>query len=159
MERIELNPNIHKEITGLRKERSKVFDLGNGTKRAVFHCKPIHYKNGSNEWNDINLNLREEIDKFITDENKVSVGFRKDKKLFKYYGLRYDEEHQFEGTIKEIKLDNVEQVKSDKVSSLTKTSITEISHQLNPEIEILNKINEVSFKNFVKNGKALKIIK
>lgn len=139
-----------KELTKLRSERNKTFDLGNGLRRLVCRCKPIHYKNGANEWADIVLNFREEADKFITDQNKVSVGFRKDKKLFKYFGLRYDDDHQFEATIKEVKLDNAEQVKGDEVSSLKKKSNTEISHQLNPDIEIINKVNEVSLKNFVK---------
>ena len=137
------------EIKLLRKERNKTFDLGNGKRRLVCHCKPIHYLK-DNKFEDINLDFREEIDKFITDENKVSIGFRKDLEIYKYFGVRYDEEHQFEGTIKEIKLDKVEQVKGDKVSSLQRKSPIEIRHQLNPDIEIINRINEVSLKNFVK---------
>jgi len=152
MARIELNPQIHKEILSKRSERGKHFDLGNGLRRAIFHCKPIHYKpKGKITWEDIDLDFQDDgKGNWIADKNKVSVGFRKDLKLEKYFGLRYDYEHQFEATIKEIKLDRQEQATSNKVSSLKRDSKTEISHQLNPEIEIINRINEVSLKNFVK---------
>jgi len=139
------------EIINKRTERNKTFDLGNGKKRLVCHGKPIHYINSKRNWEDIVLDFQDDgKGNFIADKNKVSVGFRKDLQLYKYFGARYDSEHQFESTIIAIKLDKVEQVKSDKVSSLTKKSKTEIAHRLNSKIEIINRINEVSLKNFVK---------
>lgn len=140
------------EIISKRTERNKVFDLGNKKRRLVCHCKPIHYKSKEkSSWDNIDLDFQDDKKgNFITDKNKVSIGFRKDRQLYKYFGARYDYEHQFESTIKEIKLDKVEQVKSNLVSSLQRKSKTGISHQLNSEIEIINKINEVSLTNFVK---------
>lgn len=140
------------EIKSLRTERNKVFNLGGNKCRLVCHCKPIHYKSkGKNSWDEINLDFQDDNKgNFITDKNKISIGFRKDKKLYKYFGARYDYEHQFESTIKEIVLDNVEQVKSDKFIGIQKKSKVEIDLQINSEIEIVNKINEVSLVNFVK---------
>jgi len=142
---------MFQEIISLRTEKNKTFNLGGNKRRLVCHCKPIHYKNGRNEWEDIVLDFQDDgLGNFITDKNKVSVGFRKDLKLEKYFGLRYDYDHQFEGTIKEIKLDNIEQIQNNKVNSLQRKSKIEVIHQLNSGIEILNRVNEVGLKNFVK---------
>jgi len=141
-----------KEIISKRTERSKVFDLGNNKRRLVCHAKPIHYKpKGKTGWEDISLNFQDDKhDNFIADRNKVSIGFRKDLQLYKYFGARYDYEHQFEATIKGIELDGVERVKKDTIISVQRKSDTEVIHQLCPEIEIINRINEISLKNFVK---------
>lgn len=138
------------EIVNLRSERNKTFDIGNGKKRLVSHCRPIHYlKDGKFE--DIVLDFQDDGQgNFVSNKNKISTGFRQDLQLYKYFGLRYDYEHQFEGTIKEIKLDGIEQVVGSTVASLQKESKNKIKHQLNSEIEIVNELNWVSLKNFIK---------
>lgn len=50
------------EITGLRSERNKVFDLGSGKRRMVCHGKPIHYKVGA-ELKDIERDIQV-VDKY-----------------------------------------------------------------------------------------------
>ena len=139
------------EIKSLRKETRKIFDLGNGKLRAICHCKPIHYKpKGMDEWEEIVLDFQDDgKGNFIADKNKVSIGFRKDKKLDKYFGARYDDNIQFESSIKEIKLDAVEQVNGDFLDT-KKAKKNEIVNVVNDNVEIVNIINEVSLKNFVK---------
>ena len=138
------------ELILKRNERNKTFDLGKGVNRLVCYGSPIHYEKDG-KWDDIDLDFQDDgIGNWISDKNKVSAGFRQDLKLEKYFGLRYDYEHQFEGTIKEIKLDNVEKISSDKISSLTKDSKTEIKQQLNNDIEIINRLTSGSLINFVK---------
>jgi len=138
-----------RELAFERSERNKVFSLGKGKKRWVFHCKPIHYKH-DNRWRNIEINLREEPDKFITDRNKVSVGFRKDGKLEKYIGLRYDYDHQFETTFREIKVDGVEKTSISDFNSLSKETKSEIGHTLASGAEIVTKLTFCGVKNFVK---------
>ncbi|MHA1400049.1 MAG: hypothetical protein ACTSQE_06855 [Candidatus Heimdallarchaeaceae archaeon] len=148
------------EIISKRTERNKTYDLGGKKYRLVCHCKPIHYIDSKRDWKDIELDFQDDRKgNWIADKNKVSVGFRKDKKFYKYFGLRYDEAHQFEGTLKEITLDGIKKVQGDTVSSLQRKSKTEIVHQLNSGIEIVNQINEVSLKTFVKPNNPIEHFK
>lgn len=49
------------EIKSMRKSNKKVFDLGNGNKKAQIFGAPVHYKDKSkNEWLDININVKQE---------------------------------------------------------------------------------------------------
>ena len=152
------------ELKELRRERSKTYDLGNGKKSLEVHTAPIHYFSpkglGTNkevdEYEDIEINFREESDKFVTDKSMVSVGMRTDKKLEKMVGLRYDYNHQFEFTPLSIKLDGVEKLVNDKKSklsetkSLNKEDTFKIKHELNNEISFVNEASRVGFTNYVK---------
>jgi len=138
------------EIISKRKEDSKTFAIGKGVYKLACFCGPIHYSK-NDKWEDIDLDFQDDgLGNFVSDKNKVSAGFRQDLKLEKYFGLRYDYEHQFEGTIKEIKLDSVEKVASDKIISLSKDSKTEVKQKINADIEIINRLTSTSLINFVK---------
>ena len=87
------------DVKERRTERSKTYHLEGRKYQAYCYTGPIFYKNRkTNKWEDIELKLGEENDKYLCSKNKVSYGFRKDKKLHKYVGIRYDEAHQFEIT-------------------------------------------------------------
>jgi len=75
------------ELGSLRTERSKTYDLGNKKRRMVCHGKPIHYQpKGKLTWDDIVLDFQDDGQgNWITDKNKVSVGFRQDLKIRKVF--------------------------------------------------------------------------
>ena len=140
------------EILNKREERCKHFDLGNGQMQFVGYTAPIHYKNALtlNKWEDIVLDFKDDgKGNYITDKNKVSCGFRKDKKLEKYFGLRYDADHQFEVTINKILLDGAEQIAgSDFNVAAIKETKNIVSNELNANVRVINRLNEVSLKNY-----------
>lgn len=138
------------EILSKRSERGKHFDLGDGKRQFVGYTAPVHYKNGLGIWEDIVLDFKDDLlGNYLTDKNKVSCGFRKDGKVDKYFGLRYDAEHQFEATVSSVVLDGVEQVGS--VSFISAPEVINpqlIVNKLNANVEILNRLNEVSLRNY-----------
>jgi hypothetical protein len=140
------------EILSKRDERVKHFDLGNGQKQYVGFGAPVHYKNAQDEWDDIDLDFQDDgKGNLITDKNKVSCGFRKDKKLSKYFGLRYDIDHQFEATPTNIILDGVEQLGGTEfTTAATKETSQKVSNKLNANVEIVNRLSEVALRNYFK---------
>ena len=95
-----------KELVSLRSgERVKHFAIGDNVV-SEFHTAPLHFKRDGS-WLDIDTTLQTEADKYITYDNKVSVGFRNDGSLSKYLGIRHDESHQFEVTLKKLRLNNI----------------------------------------------------
>ncbi|PIU03218.1 hypothetical protein COT44_04355, partial [Candidatus Shapirobacteria bacterium CG08_land_8_20_14_0_20_39_18] len=46
------------EIVSKRTENAKVFDNQNGTQTHIVHGGPIHYKDGDNNWQEINTNIQ-----------------------------------------------------------------------------------------------------
>lgn len=140
------------EILSKRAERCKHFDLGNGQMQYVGFGAPIHYKDAKGDWDNIVLDFQDDgKGNLLTDKNKVSCGFRTDKKLSKYFGLRYDKDHQFEATPVSIILDGVEQLGG---TEFTTAAIKEtsqlVSNKLNPNVEIVNRLSEVALRNYFK---------
>jgi len=149
------------EIIAKRNETSKTFDLGNGKKQLVACGGPIHFKNNQANWEDIVLDFQDDgKGNWIADKNKVSCGFRKDKKLNKYFGLRYDEEHQFEASVNKIELDSVEQISGNDFSlSAERKTKQSISNKVNSNVEIINRLSEISLKNYFKITNSIKDFK
>ncbi|MCK5017979.1 MAG: hypothetical protein KAS32_13065 [Candidatus Peribacteraceae bacterium] len=145
------------EILHKRNERSKTFDLGNGKFQLVAHCKPIHYVNKSTQdWDDIDLTFNDTGDDFISDKNKVSVGFRKDGLAHKMVGFRYDYEHQLEYTLLSVELDGVEQVTKVDGFSPSKANDFRIDHTLPSGVKLFSEINEVSTRMFTQVDTPIK---
>jgi hypothetical protein len=140
------------EILSKRAERCKHFDLGNGQMQYVGFSAPVHYKNTQDEWDNIVLDFQDDgKGNLISDKNKVSCGFRTDKKLSKYFGLRYDKDHQFEATPISIVLDGVEQLGGTEfTTAATKETSQKVSNKLNANVEIVNRLSEVALRNYFK---------
>ena len=143
---------MENEIISKRTERCKYFDLGNGKRQYVGFGAPCHYKNSKDEWEDIVIDFKPDgLGNLISDKNKISCGFRTDGKLDKYFGLRYDYEHQFEASLYSMLLDTVEQVVLTSFSvSATAKSSEEVSNKLNTNVEILSRLSEVALRNYYK---------
>jgi hypothetical protein len=140
------------EILSKRDERVKHFDLGNGQKQYVGFGAPVHYKNARGVWDDIVLDFQPDgLGNLVTDQNKVSCGFRQDKKLVKYFGLRYDYDHQFEATPTSIVLDGVEQLGGLEFDLAATAKTTQsVSNKINSNVEIVNRLSEVALRNYFK---------
>ena len=140
------------EILNKRTERAKHFDLGNGQYQYVGFTAPVHYKNSLGEWEDIVVDFQPDgLGNLISDKNKISCGFRQDGKLEKYFGLRYDADHQFEATVFDIKLDGTANVLTSNFAEVAqKTSDRVVKNKIDANVEIENRLNEVSLKNYFK---------
>lgn len=138
------------EILHKRTERAKHFDLGNGNFQFVGFAAPIHYKNALNQWDDIVIDFQPDgLGNLLTDKNKVSCGFRQDGKLEKYFGLRYDADHQFEATIFDIELGGIKKALTKNFATVAeKFSNRIIKNKIDDNIEVINRFNEVSLKNY-----------
>lgn len=99
--------------------------------------------------NNESLNLTEDNIKYLYDINNT-VGFRKDKKLYKFVGLRNGYDKQLELTLKSVIIDNVEKI------SKTRTNFTTLSmdndvglkHELNNNL-FLNILTDNNYKNLL----------
>lgn len=140
------------ELIDERTEYSKLFDLGNGkfTKRCF--SQPTHYLS-EGKWQDIEIVAEDLGDKYLSEKNKVSSGFRRDLKYYKYMGLRFDYDHQLEFSMRSIKLNGVEQIKSEGFKSIKQISPTLIIHKINENVFIESNINSTNTSIFaiVKN--------
>lgn len=76
------------EIPSLRRATSKSY-MDGGRLLNIYHCKDIHYKpyNG-NEWLEREIRIINGHNKYIIPNNIFTVGFREDKKVHKYIGIR-----------------------------------------------------------------------
>ena len=138
-------------------ERNKLIDNGDRTYTLQCHCKPIHYlKDGI--WNDIKTELRKDIDKYISDKNKVSVGFRDDSKLYKFIGLRYNKDTQLEYSLESVKFDDKEILKSREFSEIRKPILKDMLYRLDKvgDITISNQLSDSGVKIWFKIDKQLK---
>jgi len=88
-------------------------------------------------------------DKYLYKGNKT-IGFRKDKKLDKFVGLRSGNSKQLEFTIKSIIIDGNEKINTDTLYFNDIELINDtVIHKIN-DIEIYNKINGANYRNLVK---------
>jgi hypothetical protein len=139
------------EIKPLRTEFSKTFLKGSGVYKKQFFTIPIHYKNEEDSFEEVQIDFANLDDKYLVQKNKVSCGFRKDKKLWKYVGLRYDYNHQFESTFKSIVLNGKEMIEDvNAFSEITKLSPDKLLHVLPNGLKIESHLGPISFRNFVK---------
>lgn len=81
--------------------------------------------------------------------NEKTIGFRKDKKLYKFVGLRNGYDKQFEMTLKSIKIDGVEKISSNRQYFTTISDDNDIKHTIN-DIEIYNEVSGFNYRNFIK---------
>lgn len=98
------------EVIHRRTPTGKVFDRGDGTLGAIVHAKPIHFFNSAGELATIDLTLVDDgLGNYVMAGNQFSAGFRQDRLLTKYMGIRHnnDSDHQFELTPHVFKVDNV----------------------------------------------------
>jgi len=86
-------------------------------------------------------------DKYLFDMGKT-IGFRNDKKISKFVGLRCGYSKQLEFSLESIKIDDVEKITKKKFSSV-KVQGDIIIHKIN-NIEIYNTIDNSYYKNLVK---------
>ena len=64
-----------KEIISKRTDTSKTFDNGDGTFTAIFHAKPIHFKNNLNQWEEIDARIVKANGKFKAAKNKFDISY------------------------------------------------------------------------------------
>ena len=96
-----------------------------------------------------NTSVDIQTDKYLFDRNKT-IGFRKDKKLFKFVGLRDGYSKQLEFSIKSVIIDGDEKISSNRVNfSGINLSGETIIHDING-VEFYNNIDLVNYKNLVK---------
>jgi hypothetical protein len=133
------------EIIEKRKEASKVFDLGNGVRKLIIHCKPIHYFE-NNKWQEIKNNFLDDNTSFVRNEAKVITRIKKNntKKLI----LLDRTGCSAEITIDEIILDS-KQISLKQLSDLKKQTSNKLKHSVNSSVDISYEINEVSSKIWV----------
>ena len=112
-------------------------------------------KVGKNTFNatfkqNINNNPIEiQTDKYLFDRKKT-IGFRKDKKLFKFVGLRDGYSKQLELTVKSIIIDGEEKIASNRVNfSEISLSGDTVVHNING-LDFFNRIDLSNYKNLIK---------
>ena len=95
------------------------------------------------------FSFSEENDKFLFNRGKT-VGFRKDKKLEKFVGLRDGYSKQLEFTIKSIKIDGNELIPNNRVN-FNDISLQDdmVLHQMN-STSIFNQVTDTNFRNLIK---------
>lgn len=99
--------------------------------------------------NNKSLNLVEDNMKYLYDINNT-IGFRKDKKLYKFVGLRDGYDKQLELTLKSIIIDNVEKISKTRTNftTLSMDDQTGIKHELNNNL-FLNILTDNNYKNLL----------
>jgi hypothetical protein len=96
-----------------------------------------------------NSSLENQTDKYLFDRNKT-IGFRKDKKMFKFVGLRDGYSKQLEFSIKSIVIDGNEKIAANRVNfndiSLSGNTVV---HNING-LDFFNTIDVKNYKNLLK---------
>jgi len=96
-----------------------------------------------------NTSIEIQTDKYLFDRQKT-IGFRKDKRLFKFVGLRDGYSKQLEFTLKSVIIDGVEKIASNRVNfSDVSLSGDTVVHNING-IDFFNRIDLSNYKNLVK---------
>jgi len=96
-----------------------------------------------------NTSVETQSDKYFYDRQKT-IGFRKDKRLFKFVGLRDGYSKQLELTVKSIIIDGEEKIASNRVNfSEISLSGDTVVHNING-IDFFNRIDLSNYKNLVK---------
>ena len=94
------------------------------------------------------INIIDDYDKFLFDVGKT-VGFRKDKKINKFVGIRNGYSKQLEFTIHSITLDGKNLIPKNRVNfNSVELDGDLVVHKMN-NIKILNKVTKDNFKNLV----------
>jgi hypothetical protein len=139
-----------KEIKYLRNKYSKTYCYSSTKNQLRVSTKPFHYLSG-NSWEEIEINFQDEGQHLINWTNEVTVGFRKDKQLYKFLGLRYNYDHQFELTPHSIEIDDEEKITQSTFQEvfLKEGPVKKFYHHL-PDISFLTIIKEQSLSNYVK---------
>ena len=153
------------ELIDKRTEYGKTFNMGDKQETRVF-SKPIHYfspkGSGINpdkeEWEDaqVKLNLlfssKDYNSHYLSDKQKYSYGFRNDKKLEKFYGIRKGVENQLEGTLKSVYI-NGDRVNLPEVfQSVNKLDDYSIENIINEQFSVYNQIDMNGFKSALKTS-------
>ena len=138
------------ELINRRNIFSKTYSNDGRHYRTEISSAPIHYQKDDGSWDEINIYLYSKSDKWLIEKNNVTVGFRKDGSLYKYFGLRYDYDHQFECTFKSIKFNDNEQIPEGTTgyTNIIKESDNTISHYIG-DLKIYNEIFRTYFRNYV----------
>jgi len=137
------------EIIEKRDLYSKTYSDDGRHFQSKIYSAPIHYLKDNDEWDDINIYLYSKSDKYIVEKNNVTVGFRKDGDLYKYFGLRYDYDHQFESTFVSIQFNDEEQLEGiTEFTNIVKESDNTISHYIG-DLRIYNEVYKTYFRNYV----------
>ncbi len=129
------------EILDQRGVHQKVFALGGSKRRYLIHSKPIHYDTGG-QYEDIHIQLRDTGTDYLTDQNKLSVGFRKDGNLYKMMGVRKDANHRMEFTPRRIVLNENEITLPDQFTGINLVDDRSISHQLPGGLSLKTTVHE-----------------
>lgn len=99
--------------------------------------------------NNKSLNLTEDNKKYLYNINNT-VGFRKDKKLYKFVGLRDSHDKQLELTLKSVIIDNIEKISKTRTNFTTLSMDNELGlkHILNNNL-FLNILTDNNYKNLL----------
>lgn len=106
--------------------------------------KSILFKTDNNS-----LNLIEDDTKYLYDIGNT-IGFRKDKKIYKFIGIRDGYDTQLEMSIRSLNIDGVERINKSRVnfSSVILNNDTGIVHDIN-STKFLNILTENNYKNLL----------
>jgi len=144
-----MSEEILGEIVSERTETNKVFNLGNNKRRLICYASPIHYKNKKGKWDDIELKLEDDGEKFRCDKNKVKFEIKKNKKIAKHIRLKYDNARQFESTFLKIKIDGIENITGEEYESTSKETDKKIVNSLPSGIRVIDSLDAVSYRNYI----------
>lgn len=93
--------------------------------------------------------VEEESDKYLYDKGRT-IGFRKDRKLYKFVGLRDGYSKQLELTLKSVIIDDSEKIAANRVNfNEISLSGDTVSHIING-FEFSNRVNSSNYKNLIK---------
>jgi len=149
------------EVFEKRQRNSKTFKNEETSEmKDIYYFEPIHYKDKDGNFQDINIKFKEHENLFLMEDNEVTVGFRKDSLTYKYVGMRYSDEIQYEISLNKIFINNEEQ-KFESVKEVKQLEDNIIEHTLDNDMKILNVCNKYDFNNYVEitdNFNQIKIV-
>lgn len=148
-----------KELLHKRGVRQKVFKSNDGKTHYIIGSRDLHYENNGS-FDDINICLecedtnKEYSKQEIVRKNSTTVGFRQDKHLEKFVGMRKGSK-QYELTLHQIIIDG-EPIQLPKTFvEITKLSENEIEHKINNDLSVYTRIGPISVKTALKVSKRI----
>ena len=151
----QLNINPETEIIKKRTTYSKFFQ---GRRKGNIHSlislpkNPLHYKT-YNGMEEIDIKFEDYDSNYLSLKNSKTVGFRKDKKLYKMLGIRVDYEHQFEVTPISIKLNDKVYTDLDSFEDIIlNENKTTLEHKIDDNLSLWSNIKKIKLRTAIKTN-------
>lgn len=141
-----------KEILNKRNRYSKTFKKPNGEYNTKIYPEPIHYLDNDGIWKDIQSILSIENDKYINRLNNFTTGFRNDRYLSKFSGIRMknNDDIQLEFSIRKIQIDDNEFIGSKlKFDECNLIDNNHLEYKING-VKIISEVQNDFVKNYLK---------